>query len=106
MSGSFRKLCVIGVAVGALVVAGSAGALVRSMIFTIQYQHYARLSGTKVFCANSINSHKQRAFLCSVLLPRGVPRTYLVAVGQPGMEVGRWSATGSTLSTLRKFANP
>ena len=106
MSGSFRKLSLIGVAVGALVVAGSAGALVRSMIFTIQYQHFARLSSTKVFCVNSVNSHQQRAFLCSVSLPRGVPRTYVVAVGQAGMEVGRWSATGSTLSTLRKFANP
>jgi hypothetical protein len=106
MTASARKLVVIAAALVALASAGVGGAVVKYTIFTIQYQHFARLSGTKVFCVNSVNSHQQRAFLCSVSLPRGVPRTYLVAVGQAGMEVGRWSATGSTPSTLRKFANP
>jgi hypothetical protein len=105
MTGPARKLIVVVAILVGLVVAGGAGAIVRYTIFTIQYHHYAWLPGTKVFCENAV-THKQRAFVCSDSLPRGVPRTYIVVVGQPGVEVGRWSGTGKTASTIRKFNNP
>lgn len=105
MSGPVRKLSVIAAVLVALVAAAGAGALVRATIFTISYHQFARLSGTKLFCVNAVD-HKQRAFVCSDLLPRGVPRTYNVVVGQPGIEVGRWSANGNGASTIRKLDNP
>jgi hypothetical protein len=112
MTGSARKLALVAAVLVALVLAAGAGAIVKDTIFTIQYHHYAWLPGTKVFCENNV-SHKQRAFVCSEplprgsdSLPRGVPRTYIVVVGQPGVEVGRWSGTGKTASTIRKFNNP
>jgi hypothetical protein len=105
MTGSARKLALVAAALVALVVAATAGAIVKDTIFTIPYHHYASLSGTKIFCENVVSTYKQRVFGCSDLLPRGVPRTYFVVVGQPGIEVGRWSAKGG-VSTIRKFNNP
>ena len=94
-------------AVVALVMAGAAGAVVRYTIFTIQNHHYAHLAGTNVYCLNSVNKHQQRAFVCLIYGPKyPAANTYTVVVGQPGLEIGRWSATGKTVSTLRKFTNP
>jgi hypothetical protein len=109
MSGRVRKTMVIGVALVALILAGAAGAIVRSTVFTITPGNYARLSGTNLYCSNRLTNDKARALVCGLYGGPGkpkVPATYFFTTNQRGVTVERVTNTSKGYETTRGFANP
>jgi len=92
MTGPARKLTMIVAALVCVIVAGAAGAIIRSTVFTITPGNYARLSGTGLYCQNALSATGVRSFVCgSTSGPRGsaVLRSYYLVINQTGVTVDR-----------------
>jgi hypothetical protein len=87
----------------ALAFAGVGGAVVKYTIFTIQNNQGARLSGTDVYCYNTILPGV-RSFACD---RHGVPgRSYGIAISKSGVDALHYfSATSNNATLVRRFNN-
>jgi len=104
MTGLTRKLTLIAAGLVALIVAATAGAIVKDTIFTITLNHYAKLSGTRVYCQNNRPDH---GFVCAVWGANNpAPNLYSVLVAPGGVAVHRVSKTGTTDTFIAAFRNP
>ena len=109
MTGPARKAIAIGAALVALSLAGAAGAIVRSTVFTITPGNYARLSGTNLYCNNRLTTDKTRAFVCALYGGPGkpkVPATYFFTTNQRGVTVERDANTSAGYELTHRFPNP
>jgi hypothetical protein len=108
MTGPTRKLTVIVAALVCLIVAGAAGALIRSTVFTITPGNWARLSGTGLYCRNVFSSTKLRSFFCNSTRGPGssaIAGSYYIGINQNGVTVARAIGTHGGYTTIRSFIN-
>jgi hypothetical protein len=107
MTGPARKLTVIIAALVGLVLAGAAGAIVRSAVFTITPHRFARLSGTNVYCYSTLSTDKKTTFICALHGSDGknVPGTYGIVINTTGVSVERWK-TWPRYEKVRGYDNP
>jgi hypothetical protein len=106
-----RKLTVIVAALVALLAAGAAGAVVQYTIFTITPGNFARLSGTNVYCLNTVSTTSVRSFSCSNWMFAGAAHQLSgsrgVIVNEAGVEVYRVTANGKEIGLPgQEFTNP
>jgi hypothetical protein len=109
MTGPTRKLTVIVAGLVCLIVAGTAGAIVRATIFTITPGNYARLSGTGIYCSSLISSTKARSFLCASTSPRqgrySLVGSYFLVINQAGVTVEHATDVHGHYTHVRSFVN-
>jgi hypothetical protein len=109
MTGSTRKLTLIVAALVCLTLAGAAGAIIRSTIITITPGHYARLTGTALYCSSWIYLKGQRAMNCqSQAAPKEYPLkgVYDFWINKNGVTVQRSKNGRGPEAIIRSFTNP
>jgi hypothetical protein len=105
MTGPVRKLTLIAAALVALIVAATAGAVVRYTVFTIQTNNTAVLARTLVYCQHR-SASKLHFFSCVVHVPHQLsPKPYIMYFTPHVIVVGRVSSSGQT-KPVRNFLNP
>jgi hypothetical protein len=107
MTGPTRKLTVIVAALVCLIVAGAAGAIIRSTVFTITPGNWARLTGTGLYCHNLLSSTSVR-FVCSSTSGPGsyiIAGSYYLVINQAGVTVDHATDAQGHYTHVRSFVN-
>jgi hypothetical protein len=108
MTGLSRKLTVIVAGLVCLIVAGAAGAIVRSTVFTITPGNFARLSGTGIYCKSLISTTRARSFQCFSTPGPGshaFVRSYFLVINQAGVTVEHATDAQGHYTHIRSFVN-
>jgi hypothetical protein len=108
MTSPTRKLTVIVACLVCLIVAGTAGAIIRSTIFTITPGNWARLTGTGMYCHNLLSSTNVRSFACLSTSGPGshaVAGSYYLLINQAGVTVDHATDAHGHYTHVRSFVN-
>ena len=112
MNVTARKLTLAAVALAALIVAGSVGAIIRATVFRVSYHQWAYLAGTSnVYCRSFTQlwtpaSKDALSFNC-YFLPPGVhllSAGYAAWINRNGVTIDRYQQGNGKL--VRQFDNP
>jgi hypothetical protein len=105
---STRKLAVIVAALIALILAASAGAIVRYTVFTVTPGNWALRSGTDLYCHSQISSTKHRSFFCFPTSQGkyALKGTYSVLINKYEVSAEHATDAHGDNTIIRRFVNP